>query len=101
MTGFIRNRLVKSISWILLLHFLVVYVFSDYAYAAKYVKQEQNISRGDHIQIPFGYGKVIERYRRLWIRPGSNILKSVPAGHPGRSKRQSQRGLQPAVRYRS
>jgi len=56
---------IKITSWLLLVSFIYVYVFCDYAYAVHPPKPsiEQELQSNPPIDIPLEYGKVISRYK--------------------------------------
>jgi len=56
------NRYFKVISWLLLISFVYVYVFRDYAYAKRYIGEKHKTENTD-IQVPFEYGEIMERYK--------------------------------------
>ena len=53
---------VKIISWLLVVSFIVVFVFNDYAYASKAIQIQTDNLSPDIIDIPVEYGNVIDRY---------------------------------------
>ncbi len=53
---------IKIVSWILVVSFIFVFVFNDYAYAKQYISQKAEFIRTREIEVPFEYGQVVEIY---------------------------------------
>lgn len=66
---------VKIMSWILVLSFTFVFIFSDYAYAREYVKKT------DLIDIPFEYGQVVDRYNPGITYPRIILIQDLHANY--------------------
>jgi len=81
----INNKVIKAISWFLLTHFLVVYVLSDYSYAARYVESRQKEISSDYIEIPAVYGKVIDRYGSGKSRDQIILIQDLHANYETQS----------------
>jgi len=69
----LKSIYIKLISWALFMSFIFVYVLNDYTYAAKYIEADAMNKYAAPIEVPLGYGKVLERHsgRKL---PGFQVV---------------------------
>jgi len=75
----LESKIIKSVKWLLILSFIIVYIGRDYAYAIQYLNAERQMLR--QISVPFGYGQIVEDFSGVGENPRVILIQDLHANY--------------------